>query len=85
MSVRVICVAVVKLARNGFGPNDENDGEGYLRVGPEGGKAFDDAQYADVRARDMVQSLDGQAYADVAAVVGATGDGGYEEPASSYA
>ena len=41
--------------------------------------------YEDVQARDMVQSLDGQAYADVAAVKGAAGDGGYEQPASTYA
>jgi len=41
--------------------------------------------YEDVQARSMVLSLDGRAYADVAAVEGATGDGGYEQPASTYA
>ena len=41
--------------------------------------------YEDVQARSMVLSLDGRAYADVAAVEGATGEGGYEQPASTYA
>ena len=41
--------------------------------------------YEDMQARDMVQSLDGLAYADVADVVGGSGTGGYEQPASTYA